>query len=164
MGVTGCGKTSVGTALGAELGVTYVDGDQLHSVESIAKMARGEALTDADRWPWLDRVGAQLGEAAKPLIVGCSALKRAYRDAIRERARAPVLFIHLTGDRDMIAERISLRDGHFMPVALVDSQFVSLEPPAPDESAITANIAHPQDVIVGELVRTIEIMQREDQL
>ena len=141
MGVSGCGKSSVGEALGALLGIPYFDGDDLHPAENVARMAAGEPLTDADRWPWLDRVAAVLAERA-PVIVGCSALKRAYRDRIRAGAGGPVRFVHLAGSRALIEDRMAARTGHFMPAALLDSQFAALEPPGPDE-AVTLDVARP---------------------
>ena len=148
MGVSGCGKSSVGEALGALLGVPYFDGDDLHPAENVARMAAGVPLTDADRWPWLDRVAAVLAERA-PVIVGCSALKRAYRDRIRAGAGGPVRFVHLAGSRAVIEDRMAARTGHFMPAALLDSQFATLEPPGPDE-ALTLDVAAPVEALAAE--------------
>lgn len=148
MGVSGCGKSSVGEALGALLGIPYFDGDDLHPAENVARMAAGEPLTDADRWPWLDRVAAVLAERA-PVIVGCSALKRAYRDRIRAGAGGPVRFVHLAGSRALIEDRMAARTGHFMPAALLDSQFATLEPPGPDE-ALTLDVAAPVEALAAE--------------
>lgn len=139
MGVSGCGKSSVGEALAARLGIPYHDGDDLHPAENVERMRAGIPLTDANRWPWLDRVAEVLHQAA-PVIVGCSALKRVYRDRIRTSAGGPVVFVHLAGSRDLIAERMAARSGHYMPVSLLDSQIATLEPPAADE-AITVDIA-----------------------
>ena len=139
MGVSGCGKSSVGAALSLRLGITYFDGDDLHTADAVAKMRDGVPLTDADRWPWLDRVAAVLRDAA-PVIVGCSALKQVYRDRIRAGADGPVTFVHLAGSRELIASRMGARTGHYMPTTLLDSQFAALEPPGPEE-AITVDIA-----------------------
>jgi len=139
MGVAGCGKSSVGAALAERLAVPYRDGDDLHPEENVRKMRGGVPLTDADRWPWLDRVARVLREEA-PIILGCSALKRSYRDRIRAGAGGPVTFIHLSGSRDLIAARMAQRSGHYMPLSLLDSQFAALEPPGPEE-AITVDIA-----------------------
>ena len=149
MGVSGCGKSSVGAALSARLGIPYVEGDALHSQQAVAKMRAGVALTDDDRWPWLDRVAQVLRDRA-PVILGCSALKRAYRDRIRAGAGGPVTFVHLSGSRALIAARMAARSGHYMPLALLDSQFAALEPPGPEE-AITVDIA----LALPELVETI---------
>ncbi len=138
MGVSGSGKTSVGAEVARRLGIPWVDGDDLHAPEAVAKMRDGIPLTDADRWPWLDRVAGVLRGRA-PVVVGCSALKRAYRDRIRAGAGGPVTLVHLTGSRDLIAARMAARTGHYMPVGLLDSQLAALEPPGPDE-AITLDI------------------------
>lgn len=148
MGVSGCGKSSVGEALGRLLDVPYFDGDDLHPAENVAKMAAGMPLTDDDRWPWLDRVAAALAERAS-VIVGCSALKRAYRDRIRAGAGGPVRFVHLAGSRAVIEDRMAGRTGHFMPAALLDSQFATLEPPGPDE-ALTLDVAAPVEALAAE--------------
>lgn len=148
MGVSGCGKTSVGLALSARLGVSYVDGDDLHPAANVARMAAGIALTDDDRRPWLDRVAGVLAAKA-PVIVGCSALKRAYRDRLRAGAGGAVRFIHLTGPRDVIAARMAARTGHYMPPALLDSQFAALEEPGPDE-AVAISIDAALDMIVAQ--------------
>lgn len=155
MGVSGCGKSSVGEALSAQLGIPYVDGDDLHTPGAVAKMRDGIPLTDADRWPWLDRVAQVLQDKA-PVIVGCSALKRAYRDRIRRGAGAPVIFVHLAGSRELIAARMGARTGHYMPASLLDSQFAALEPPGAEE-AITVDIALDlPDLVKGVLDRLPE--------
>lgn len=143
MGVAGSGKSSVGAALGAAMGAPYIDGDDLHSTDNIAKMSAGIALTDDDRWPWLTKIGETLAGHPGTILIGCSALKRSYRDLIRKAAGAPVTFIHCAGGRALIAERMAKRPGHFMPTSLLDSQFAALEPPDADEAAITLNIATP---------------------
>ena len=146
MGVSGCGKSSVGEALSRRLAIPYRDGDDLHPPENVEKMRAGIPLTDEDRAPWLAKVAAELATAA-PLIIGCSALKRRYRDLIRAGAGGPVRFVHLTGSRDLIAARMSRRTGHYMPLALLDSQLAALEPPGPDE-AITVDIDQPLERMV----------------
>lgn len=150
MGVAGCGKSSVGAALSAALGVPYVDGDDLHPAANVDKMRRGVALTDEDRWPWLGQVATCLQNSA-PVIVGCSALKRAYRDRIRADVQGKVAFVHLSGDRDLIAARMAQRQGHYMPLSLLDSQFAALEPPGQDE-AVTATIDQPLRDIVAQIL------------
>jgi gluconokinase len=152
MGVSGSGKTAVGKALAARLGIAYCDGDALHPPENVAKMSRGEPLDDADRWPWLARVGRELSAARTPLIIGCSALKRAYRDYIVREAGGPVGFIHLAGAREVIEARMKARKGHFMPPALLASQLAALEPPGPDENAITVDIDQPIDGVVDAII------------
>lgn len=147
MGVAGCGKSTVGAALAAMLKRRYRDGDDFHPASNIARMARGEPLRDQDRWPWLDAVGKSV---SPEVIVGCSALKRAYRDRIRTHAPL-VCFIHLHGSRAVIEARMAARTGHFMPLSLLDSQFATLEPPEPDESAVTVDIDQPIDAIIAAI-------------
>lgn len=133
MGVAGCGKTSVGTGVANKLGGTYIDGDDFHPEANIAKMSQGEALNDEDRWPWLNIVAQELAKRDGMVLVGCSALKRSYRDFIREHAGEPVCFIYLDGSKELIAGRMAARKGHFMPTSLLDSQFAALEVPSADE-------------------------------
>ncbi len=156
MGVAGCGKSTIGAALAARIGASYRDGDDLHPPENIAKMSRGEPLDDEDRWPWLEAVGKILAGAEGDMIVGCSALKRAYRDLIRREAGSPVLFVHLAGSRELIASRMASRSGHFMPTALLDSQFAALEPPAADEGALTVDLNKPVGEIVEDIVSALD--------
>lgn len=153
MGVSGCGKSSVGEALSARLAVPYRDGDDLHPPANVEKMRAGVPLTDEDRWPWLDRV-AEVLRAQAPVIVGCSALKRRYRDWIRQAGA--VTFVYLEGSRDLIASRMAARKGHYMPPSLLDSQFAALEPPGPDE-AIAVSIDQPLSAIVDEVLRKIAL-------
>jgi gluconokinase len=147
MGVSGCGKSSVGEGLAERLGIPYRDGDDLHPPANVDKMRAGIPLTDEDRWPWLDRVAEVLATEA-PVIVGCSALRRAYRDRLRAGAGGPVRFIHLSGSRDLIAGRMSARTGHYMPPSLLDSQFAALEPPDRVE-AVTIDIDQPLAAIIS---------------
>ena len=155
MGVSGCGKSSVGAAVAERLGIGYIDGDDLHPPENIAKMSRGIPLTDADRTPWLVRVGQRLEEIEGPVVIGCSALKRAYRDIIRDNAGESVCFLHLEGSRETLSERMAKRSGHFMPVSLLESQLATLESPDLDEKAITADIDQPVDQLVETLVAKV---------
>jgi carbohydrate kinase (thermoresistant glucokinase family) len=133
MGVAGCGKTTLAQALGERVGLAVADGDDLHLPQSIKKMRAGIPLQDNDRWPWLDRIGAHLCEPhAHGRVVACSALKRAYRDRLRAKA-GDVFFIFLNGDFDLIGQRMRQRQGHYMPLDLLESQFRTLERPQPDE-------------------------------
>lgn len=150
MGVAGCGKSSVGEGLAARLGVPYRDGDDLHSPANVEKMRAGVALTDDDRWPWLDTVAVTLRDKA-PIIVGCSALKRVYRDRIRAGAGGPVTFVHLAGSRELIAARMAERKGHYMPLSLLDSQFAALEAPGADEG-VTVDIGPPVSAIIETIL------------
>ncbi|WP_231728852.1 gluconokinase [Microbacterium sp. CCH5-D1] len=149
MGVSGAGKTTVGRDLAHRLGVSFIDADDLHGSENVAKMAAGIPLDDDDRWPWLDRVGAAL--AADPgVVIACSALKRRYRD--RLRASAPdTVFVHLDAPKERVTEQATARRGHFMPPALLASQLQTLEPLGADEDGITVTV----DGTAGELVERI---------
>lgn len=152
MGVSGCGKSSIGAGFAAQIGGAFVDGDDLHPATNIAKMAAGIPLDDADRGPWLAAVGRTFADHDLPLVIGCSALKRSYREIIRNAAGGPVAFLHLDGVRDVIAGRMAARKDHFMPAALLDSQFAALEPPGPDENAVRVDIDQSPNAIVAELV------------
>ncbi|AWT42162.1 MULTISPECIES: gluconokinase [Streptomyces] len=140
MGVAGTGKTTIGPLLAARLGVPYAEGDDFHPAANIAKMTAGIPLTDEDRWPWLDAIGDWAdGRAGLGGVVSCSALKRSYRD--RLRAAAPgLVFVHLTGSRELIADRMAHRQGHFMPTALLDSQFATLQPLERDEAGVDVDV------------------------
>lgn len=149
MGVAGCGKSTYGAALAAALGVLFRDADSLHSPQNIAKMAQGQPLTDADRWPWLGACAAVLAHEA-PVVLACSALRRRYRDVLRLGTSAPLRFLLLTAGRDLLAARLTGRKGHFMPAGLLDSQLATLEPPGPDEAALTLDASRPVADLVAE--------------
>jgi len=155
MGVAGSGKSTVGEALAKRIGATYFDGDDLHPRANIEKMSRGEPLTDEDRWPWLTLVGEALAQGDGTKIVGCSALKRIYRDHIRDKAKVPVIFVHLAGSREVISGRMGARTGHFMPTTLLDSQFAALEPPSADELSVTVDIDQPLEGVVDAIVEQL---------
>ncbi|WP_090047338.1 gluconokinase [Limnohabitans sp. 2KL-27] len=157
MGVSGCGKSTMATALGERLGLEMVDGDDLHQPESIAKMRSGIALDDADRWPWLDRIGTYLSQhPAQGRVVACSALKRAYRDRIREQA-GHVCFVFLNGSFELIDARMRQRVGHYMQAGLLTSQFQTLEIPQADETdVITLSIAQPVDDLVRQVLSALQ--------
>lgn len=154
MGVSGSGKSTVGALIAKALGVAFIDGDSLHPASNIAKMAAGTPLTDEDRWPWLRKVGQVLAaEESTGLVVACSSLKRNYRDSILRDAPT-VFFIHLAGPREVLADRLALRNEHFMPAALFDSQLATLEPLQPDEPGFAVDIDSPVSEIVADaLVR-----------
>ncbi|WP_229487952.1 gluconokinase [Pseudoduganella lutea] len=143
MGVAGCGKSSVGAALAERLGVRYVEGDRYHSPENVAKMSAGVPLTDGDRLHWLASLQGEIRDAmarGEGIVVACSALKRRYRDLLREGVPG-LRFAHLAGTRELIEARMSARVGHYMPLSLLDSQFAALEPLQPDEAGIVLDIA-----------------------
>jgi gluconokinase len=149
MGVASCGKTTIGQALAKTLGARFIEGDRLHPPDNVAKMSSGTPLTDEDRWPWLDAVGAALrGEDA--VIASCSALRRVYRERLAAAAGRPVRFVFLNGSKALMARRIASRKNHFMPPSLLDSQFAALEPPDGDEPARAFSVAWPVKRIVLE--------------
>jgi gluconokinase len=159
MGVSSCGKTSVGLALAERLGVTFIEGDKLHPQSNINKMSAGIALTDDDRWPWLAIVGDALnGELGR--IASCSALKKSYRQHIAAAAGRPVSFVFLDGARTLLEERIAARRNHFMPPSLLNSQLATLEPPGSDEQARRFDIAMPLKTIV---LNAAEWLLQQDQ-
>ena len=157
MGVSGCGKSTMATALAAQLGLDMVDGDDLHLPESVSKMRSGIALDDADRWPWLDRIGDYLSAPhAQGRVVACSALKRAYRDRIRAQA-GDVSFVFLDGDFALIEKRMRQRVGHYMQPGLLDSQFRTLEKPQADETdVIHLPITEPVQAMVEQALQSLQ--------
>jgi carbohydrate kinase (thermoresistant glucokinase family) len=156
MGVSGCGKSTMAAALSERLGLDMVDGDDLHLPESVAKMRAGVALQDDDRWPWLDRIGDYLSQPhAQGRVVACSALKRVYRDRIREQA-GDVCFVFLDGDFDLIQKRMHQRVGHYMQPGLLDSQFRTLEKPEADENdVIRLPITEPVQDMVEQVLNAL---------
>ncbi|MER5746680.1 MULTISPECIES: gluconokinase [unclassified Streptomyces] len=159
MGVAGTGKTTIGPLLAAGLGVPYAEGDDFHPAANIAKMSAGVPLDDADRWPWLDAIGRWAhGRAGLGGVVSSSALKRSYRD--RLRAEAPgVLFLHLTGDRALIEARMAGRTGHFMPTALLDSQFATLQPLQEDEAGVSVDVSGTPEEITQRAVAALRRLE-----
>ena len=147
MGVSGSGKSTVGAALAQRLRVPYGDADDFHPQANIDKMTAGEALDDDDRRPWLEAIGRWLAEHDEG-VVTCSALKRRYRDLLRDY-RPDVVFVHLHGDREVIARRQASRPGHFMPASLLDSQFATLEPLDDDERGCVVDVGPSVDEIVA---------------
>ena len=159
MGVSGCGKSSVGRRIAQALGLGFVEGDELHPPRNVALMAAGIPLTDADRADWLAAIAARLGQAhdaGRGLVVSCSALKRSYRDVLR--APCPGLrFVYLQGDAALLRERLKSRTGHYMPPSLLDSQLATLEPPGPDEDVLGVDITPTTEqvaaTVLGQLNR-----------
>lgn len=161
MGVSGCGKSTVGAQLASELGVPFLEGDSLHSPANIARMASGVALTDADRQEWLELLSGHIAHAhaaGQGLVASCSALKRAYRDILR-RGAPDIRFVHLRGSRALLQARTAHRPGHYMPASLLDSQFAILEPPGADERAIEFDVAMAPGAIVQAALK--ELRRRE---
>ena len=155
MGVSGAGKTTVGRLIAAQLDCPFRDADSFHPQANIDKMSRGEALTDEDRWPWLRAIADWIAAhraAATTGVVTCSALKRRYRDLVTARQSADVRLVYLKGDMALIEARLKARKGHFMPPALLRSQFDALEEPGADEAAITVSIDATPEAIVAQVV------------
>jgi carbohydrate kinase (thermoresistant glucokinase family) len=157
MGVSGSGKTTVGTALAERLGWPFVDGDDFHPPANVDKMSRGEPLTDADRTPWLRAIRSFIDERIErdeSAIIACSALKQAYRAVLRDGAEDAVRFVYLRGDFDLIHERMRRRTNHFFDADLLASQFDALEPPDSDD-AIIVDINQPPDAIADAIVEEL---------
>jgi len=155
MGVCGSGKSLIGAQFARELGIEFVEGDDLHAPDNVKRMAAGTSLTDDDRHGWLMAIAARLREARRArmgLVVSCSALKRSYRDLLRSEGDPDVRFVYLAGSRALLAERMAQRRGHFMPPSLLESQLAILEEPSPDECAWMCDIRETPDAIVADLV------------
>ena len=155
MGVAGSGKTTVASALAAALGWRFVDADQHHGPDSVAKMARGEALTDADRWPWLDRLRGIIASALaanQPLVLACSALKVAYRERLVGGDAQRVRFVYLAGTPELFRARLEHRAGHYMKPDMLASQLATLEPP---DDALTVDAAQPVEALVAQIARSL---------
>jgi gluconokinase len=157
MGVSGCGKSTVGQGLARVLGVPYVEGDELHPPRNVERMRAGIPLTDDDRLGWLQAIAVELARpaaASRGLVVSCSALKRSYRDLLR--AAAPDLrLVHLHGDAAVLAQRMAQRQGHYMPASLLQSQLQTLELPGSDERAISLDIVLPASTQIEDAARQL---------
>jgi len=157
MGVSGAGKSTIGEKLAERLGWKFEDGDRFHPPSNVAKMSAGQPLTDEDRWPWLRAIAdeiARVSEAAGHVVIASSALKRAYRD-ILVHGRPDVRIVYLDGTQDLIASRLALRKGHFMPPGLLESQFKTLEPPDASENAVTVSIDGSVETVVNDILRQL---------
>lgn len=161
MGVSGCGKSTVGRLLAERLGVQFHDADDFHPAANREKMAAGQPLTDDDRWPWLDLLAAEAKvwvEDGDGAVLACSALRRVYRQRLKTRTDR-VRFVFLSGGKDVIRQRMQQRQGHYMPPALLDSQFETLEEPGrvedPDDPAIHVGIDQDAEMIVGEILAAL---------
>lgn len=163
MGPCGCGKTTVGAALAAQLSLPFIEGDDHHPANNRAKMASGEPLSDADRWPWLDLINTELQvqiATAGSVVLACSALKRIYRDHLR-RVDPQSLFVLLNGSKELLQERLDAREGHFMPASLLESQLATLEMPDRDEWALVLDVAQkPAQMIEQIMAQAMSINAR----
>jgi gluconokinase len=152
MGVSGAGKTTIGQLLAQVLGAEFAEGDAYHPPENIEKMRRGIPLEDADRWPWLQILAAQIDRwlgAGTTVVLACSALKQSYRDVLA-KGRPGVRFVHLQGDRTLLRLRLDERQNHYMPPTLLDSQFAALEPAA---DALDVDVSGTPEAIVTDIVQ-----------
>ena len=155
MGVSGCGKTTVAQRIAAATGWEFAEADQFHSPDKVAKMAAGTPLTDEDRWPWLRRLADWMGDraaAGTSTVIACSALRRAYRDVLRSGPPHAVDFVHLDGPVEVVAQRLAVRSGHYMPASLLASQVATLEPLAPEEGGFVLDLRKSPEVLVSEAV------------
>jgi gluconokinase len=154
MGVCGCGKSTVGAALAQAFVVDFIEGDAYHPAPNVIKMSAGEPLTDDDRAGWLQALAREIAAArarGDGIVVSCSALKRRYRDLLRQ-ADPELRFAHLQGPRGMIAARMQTRIGHYMPISLLDSQLRDLEPLQPGEAGLTLDATQPPDALVASII------------
>jgi len=158
MGVSGCGKSTIGTLLAGRLQCGFEDADRFHPAANIGKMRQGIALTDEDRWPWLRAIAAFIDKmrgAHERGVIACSALKRRYRDVLIGD-RMDVGLVYLKGSEELISRRLAARHGHFMPSSLLHSQFVALEEPGPDETPITVSVEPAPGEIVAQILALLE--------
>ena len=157
MGVVGAGKTTVGLLLAQKLGWRFADADDFHSAGNVAKMRSGTPLTDADRLPWLQAIATQIDQwrsSAVHGVVTCSALRRSYRDLLIGN-RPDVRLVYLRGEQALIGDRLAARHAHFMPASLLESQFATLEEPAPEEHAIDIWVGKPPELLVEDIVAAL---------
>jgi len=161
MGVSGSGKTTVGREVARRTGWPFLDADDMHSPEAVARMVAGTPLTDEDRWPWLSRISEWIAarhQAGEPGVIACSALKRRYRDRLRE-AHPELRFAYLQARPEQIADRLARRRRHFFPTTLVDAQFADLEEPGPDEAAIVVPIGQTPDADAEAVLSALAVQR-----
>ncbi|MGO4536651.1 gluconokinase [Leifsonia sp. 2MCAF36] len=157
MGVAGCGKSTVAALLAERLGWELLEGDGLHPAANVERMGAGSPLTDEDRAPWLDAIASWMDErraGGRPVVVACSALRRRYRDVLR---RDDVVFLHLTGSAELLAERLAVREHHFMKAGMLQSQLDLLEPPARDERHLTLDIGVPPAAVAARAASALSL-------
>ena len=164
IGVSGTGKTTVGKRLAPKIGATFLEGDDYHTSANVSKMRAGTPLSDADRWPWLEKIAIAITEhtrEGRSVVVACSALRRAYRDRLSEGARTPLTFVHLTIGAKLIEHRLMARTQHFMPASLLKSQLETLEPLAADEAGTTIAETGTADQTVAAIGRWLRLSEHE---
>jgi carbohydrate kinase (thermoresistant glucokinase family) len=160
MGVSGCGKSTLGHVLAGRLETPFVEGDDLHSAANVAKMAAGQPLTDEDRAGWLQALSERLQQSVSQeqgLVVACSALKKIYRDVLRQGA-PDVLFVHLQGSPEVLTQRLQQRSGHYMPATLLQSQLAILEPPLASEAAMTLDMRMPAEQQCQQVMQHLQTL------
>ena len=158
-GVSGSGKSTIGSVLAGRLHWVFEDGDLLHPPANIAKMRAGVPLTDADRWPWLRALGEWMDEriaAGESAVVACSALKRSYRDLLRQ-GRPGVRLVFLAAGQEVLAARLAARHGHFFRASMLGSQFAALEPPSPAEGVLTVEAIAPPDRVAAQIISGLDL-------
>jgi gluconokinase len=161
MGVSGSGKTTLGQGIADRLQWRFQEGDELHPRANVEKMSRGEPLTDEDRWPWLDAIGRWLderAEAGENAVLTCSALRRTYRDRIRD-GRPGVRFCHVVASAETLRDRLEHRRGHYMPASLLPSQLATLEPLGDDEPGVVVEAAGEPSDVLGEALRALDLSE-----
>jgi gluconokinase len=157
MGVSGCGKSSIAAAIAAKFGWRFIEGDNLHPTSNIETMSKGIPLTDDDRLPWLAAIGTEIGDHQQGgIVVSCSALKRSYRDLLREAAQGNLVFVYLYGSRQVLEQRMSGRQGHFMPVSLLENQLEALQDPRGETGVITVVIDQPVADLIDDVLRCLK--------
>ncbi len=165
MGVSGAGKTSIAERIAARLRWMFIEGDRLHPQSNIDKMAHGIPLTDDDRWPWLDLIGAELFASTsrgESVVVTCSSLKRSYRQRLRTASKGPLYFVFLNGSEELLSVRMGERKGHFMPPSLLKSQLATLESPEGEDGVVTVDIDATIDVIVDRAIAALEALWHQE--
>lgn len=158
MGPSGSGKSTLGSRLAAALCCRFIEGDDLHPAENVAKMATGVALGDDDRWPWLNQLAAAVDRSRdEGCVVSCSALKQSYRDFIRAHAGTPILFVYPRVGSDVLHDRLTQRPNHYMPASLLESQFSTFEAPAPCEAVLELDGTRPVDSLVAAVMAHLTV-------
>jgi gluconokinase len=158
MGVSGSGKTSIAIKIAEAIGLRFVEGDRLHPTSNVEKMSHGIPLTDEDRMPWLDLIGERMKASLavnEGIVVSCSALKRIYRDRLRTAAGGNLFFVYLHGSKELLTRRMGEREGHFMPVSLLESQLATLEVPTGEPGVVTVDIDDTIDGIAAAALRDL---------